>query len=85
MRHSFGTKFAQSLLMFSILLVFVWALIIVVLITVSVVAGWGSGNAGVDFAYGFAFYPHEGSIALSIMFIAAIFLASRIFHWGSFR
>jgi len=59
--------------------------IIVSLMVGSIVASWHSDNTGVDFAYGFAFYPREAIIALLIMLVAAIFWASRVFHWRTPR
>jgi hypothetical protein len=79
----FATKVAQSLLMFSILLIAAWTLIIVSLMVWSIVASWHSNNAGVDFA--FALYPREVIIALLVMLVASIFWASRVFRWRGFR
>jgi len=69
------------MLMFSILLIAAWTVIIVSLMVWSVVASNESG----DMLYGFAFYPREAIIALLIMLVAAIFWASRVFHWRTPR
>ena len=76
-----AAKVAQSLLMFSILLVGAWMLIIVSLMVGSIVASWHGSNESGDMLYGFTLYPSEATIALLVMLISAIFWASRVFHW----